>query len=133
MQLPILKCIWHPNLIQTQSSDRCVYNHSLNALTEVKSWHLYNTEHVFKRIGAKRAKYFTRGFHQVEIYPLFLCVFHIKRDPFGPKNTPSYFHQPLVYVILASLLYAICEIYVDDLIVYDKDDFIKTSAQYSID
>ena len=85
MQLPILKCIWHPNLIQTQSSGECIDCHLLNALTEVESWHLYNIEHVFKRIGAKRAKYFavinfTHGFHHVEIHPLFLCVFFSSKE-----------------------------------------------------
>ena len=78
---------------------------------------------------------FTQGFHQVEVHPLFrfltsfktFCgIFQFKRVPFGPKNAPSYFQQSLAYIVLAGLLYLICEIYVDDLIVYgvDEDDFI---------
>ena len=71
---------------------------------------------------------FTQGFHQVEVHLLFrfltafitFCgIFQFKRVPFG--------QQSLAYVVLAGLLYQICEIYVDDLIVYgvDEDDFIK--------
>ena len=43
-----------------------------------------------------------------------------------PENAPSYFQKSLAYVLLAGLLYLICEIYVNDLIVYgvDEDDFI---------
>ena len=56
----------------------------------------------------------------------FCGIFQFKRVPFGPKNALSYFQQSLAYVVLAGLLYLICEIYVDDLIVYgvDEDDFI---------
>ena len=84
----------------------------------------------------KRAKFFvvidfTQDFHQVEVHRLFrfltafitFCgIFQFKRVPFGPKNAPSYFQQSL-----AGLLYLICEIYVDDLIVYgiEEDDFIQ--------
>ena len=54
----------------------CIDYHRLNALTEVKSWPLSNTEHMIERIGVKRTKFFavmgfTQGFHQVEVHPLF--------------------------------------------------------------
>ena len=93
----------------------CIHYCRLNALTEAESWSLPNTEHMFERIGAKRAKFFavmdfTHGFHQVEVHPLFrfltafitFCgIFQFKRVPFGPKNAPSYFQQSLAYVVLA--------------------------------
>ena len=74
---------------------------------------------------------FTQGFHQVEVHSLFRYltafitfsgVYQFKRVPFGPKNAPSYSQHALVYVVLIGLLYVICEIYVDDLIVYGKDE-----------
>ena len=48
----------------------------------------------------------------------FCGIYQFKRI----KTAPSYFQQSL-----AGLLYLVCEIYVDDLIVYgvDEDDFIK--------
>ena len=124
----------------------CIDYRRLNALTEAESWPLPYTEHMFERIGAKRAKFFavmdfTQGFHQVEVHPLFrhliafitFCgIFKYKRVPFGPKNGPSYFQQSLAYVVLAGLLYIICEIYVDDLIVngVDEETSLKISALY---
>ena len=51
-------------------------------LLNAESWHFPNTEHMFERIGAKRAKFFavmdfTQGFHQAEGRSLFryLTVF----------------------------------------------------------
>ena len=95
---------------------------------------------MFERIGAKRAKFFavmdfTQGFHQLEVHPLFRFltafitfsgIFQFKRILFSPKNAPKYFQQSLAYVVLAGLLYLICRIYVDYLIVYgvDEDYFI---------
>ena len=96
-----------------------------------ESWPL---EHMLERIGAKNAKYFelmdfTQGFHQVELQPLFrhliafitFCgVYQFTWISFEPKNAASYFQQTLAYVFLLGLLYVICEIFVDNLIVYGK-------------
>ena len=71
----------------------CIDYRRLKVLTAAESWPLPSTEHMLKRIGAKRAKFFadmdfTQGFHQVEVHPLFrfltafitLCgIFQFKR------------------------------------------------------
>ena len=70
----------------------------LTSGTEAESRPLFNTEHMFERIGAKCAKYFTiidftQGFRQVKVYPLFrlftafitfLGILLFKRVPFSP-------------------------------------------------
>jgi hypothetical protein len=37
---------------------------------------------------------------------------------FGPKRVPSYFQEQIASVVLTGLIYNICEIYLDDCIVY---------------
>ena len=79
---------------------------------------------------------FTQGFHQLALAELaipltafitFCGVYMFLRVPFGPKNAPSYFQQQLALIVLAGLLYLICELYIDDLLVHgDTDDeFLK--------
>ena len=80
---------------------------------------------------------FTQGFHQLALAELaipltafitFCGVFEFPRVPFGPKNSPSYFQQQLAHIVLAALICLICELYIDDPIVYGEtnNDFLKS-------
>ena len=40
-------------------------------------------------------------------------IYEITSAPFGPKNAPSWYQQLMAGVVLAGILYLICEIYVD--------------------
>ena len=73
---------------------------------------------------------FTQGFHQIAMdkasavltaFITFCGIYQFTRVPFGPKNAPSYYQQLIAGVVLAGILYFICELYVDDCIVFGKD------------
>jgi uncharacterized membrane protein len=51
----------------------------------------------------------------------FCGIYHYLRLPFGPKRAWSYFQEMMAAVVLAGLIYFICEIYLDDCIVHASD------------
>ena len=109
---------------------------NLNEASEFQSFPLPNTSHMFERIGAKRPKYFavldlTQGFHQIALSPesrrLTAYITHsglmeYLRLPFGLKGAPRYFQQCLARIVLKDLLYVICELYIDDVIVFGETE-----------
>jgi hypothetical protein len=44
------------------------------------------------------------------------------RVPMGLKGAPSYFQGVLASIVLVGLLYFICELYIDDIIVYGRTE-----------
>ena len=69
------------------------------------------------------------GFWQQEIHPnsrhltAFCChegLFELRHLPFGLKNSPSSFAR-LMQVVLRGLLWKICLVFVDDVIIFSKD------------
>jgi Reverse transcriptase (RNA-dependent DNA polymerase) len=56
----------------------------------------------------------------------FAGIFQFTRLPFGPKRAPSYFQEMMSSIVLAGLIYFICEVYLDDVIVFadNTNDFI---------
>ena len=86
---------------------------------------------MFDRLGQKRAKFFakidlTSGYHQIPVdeacrhllaFITPFGLFEWCRLPMGPKGAGSYFQQ-MMQKILAGLLYVICEVYLDDILVY---------------
>ena len=59
-------------------------------------------------------------------------IYELTRVPFGPKNASSWYQQLMAGVVLAGILYLICEIYVDDCIVYGETQksFSQTCEKY---
>ena len=114
----------------------CVDYRNLNSCTVSHSWPLPNTKHMFERIGTKKARWFgvidlTQGFHQIALHPkttkltafiTYNGIFEYTRIPFGPKNGPSYFQQNIARVVLKDLLYQICELYIDDIIIFGETE-----------
>ena len=114
----------------------CVDYRALNDATENASWPIPNIAHLLARLGRQRADIFgvmdlTAGYHQaplsLEARPLtsfitFSGVYQFTRLPFGPKRAPSYFQEMMSTVVLNTLMYAICEMYLDDCIVYATTD-----------
>ena len=114
---------------------------NLNDASEFQSWPLPNTSHMFERIGAKKPKYFgildlTQGFHQIAMSPesrkFTAYITHAglqeyTRVPFGLKGAPPYFQQNIARIVLKDLLYVICELYIDDIIVYGatQEEFLE--------
>ena len=69
----------------------------------------------------------TSGYHQAPLslatrvftaIITFAGIYHFTRLPFGPKRAPSYFQQEMATAVLGGLIYNICEMYLEDCIVY---------------
>ena len=71
----------------------------------------------------------TKGYHQAPLsiesrkftaFTTYMGVYEWLRVPMGIKGAPSYFQQVIATVVLIGLLYVICELYIDDIIVHAK-------------
>ena len=113
----------------------CVDFRNLNECTEDASFPIPHPKHMFCRIGARKPRYFgtmdfTQGYHQTPLsaatrvytsFIMFSGVYQFTRLPFGLKRAPSYFQEVMATIVLTGLIYLICEMYIDDCIVYGAD------------
>lgn len=113
----------------------CVDYRNLNKNLKSMGWPIPNIELLFQRLGAKKAKYFavldfTSGYHQVMMdeatrhLAAFITefgVFEPVRLWMGIKSAPSYFQQKIAE-ILQGLLYEVCELYIDDIIIFGETE-----------
>lgn len=112
----------------------CIDYRSLNKVTRSAGYPLPNPRSIFQRLGTQQAEYygvidFTSGYHQTPLsqnsrrftaFITYLGLFEFCRVPFGLKGAPSYFQRIMETVIFIGLVFIICEIYLDDIIVYGK-------------
>ena len=105
---------------------------ALNDCTADASWPIPNIAEMLGRIGSQKPKIFdimdlTQRYHQAPLtfatraYTAFITfsgVYQFTRLPFGPKRAPSYFQEIMATVVLAGLIYMICEMYIDDCTVF---------------
>ena len=110
----------------------CVNYRELNDCTANASWPIPNIAEMLRRIGSQKPKIFgvmdlTQGYHQAPLtfatraYTAFIAfsgVYQFTRLPFGPKRAPSYIQEIMATVVLAGLIYMICEMYIDDCTVF---------------
>lgn len=109
----------------------------LNRCTEgTDGWPIPNIPAMLMRIGNRKSTVFgvmdmTAGYHQApisaasQLFTAFICfmgIFCWLRVPMGLKNAASYFQRVMATVVLASILYIACELYIDDIFVFGKDD-----------
>lgn len=109
----------------------------LNRCTEGSDgWPIPNIPAMLTRIGNRKSTVFgvmdmTAGYHQApisaasQLFTAFICcmgIFCWLRVPMGLKNAASYFQRVMATVVLASILYIACELYIDDIFVFGKDD-----------
>jgi hypothetical protein len=113
----------------------CIDFRNLNDCAEDALWPIPHITEMLRRIGSHKAKIFailelTQGYHKAPLtlaarvytaFILFCGVYRFTRLPFGPKRAPSYSQQTMVTVVLAGLIYFICEMYIDDCNVFAKD------------
>jgi hypothetical protein len=127
----------------------CIDFRKLNDATASASWPIPNIQQMIIRIGAQRASMYgimdlTLGYHQASIslntriftaFITFAGIFQFTRLPFGPKRAPSYFQEMMSSIVLAGLIYFICEVYLDDVIVFadNTNDFIDRLENSSRD
>jgi transposase InsO family protein len=113
----------------------CIDYQPLNACCEGDGWNLPNIQQMLQRLGSHRPKLFavmdlTSGYHQAPInissraytaFITFMGIFEWLRVPMGLKGAASYFQKVLSTVVLLGLVYYVCELYIDDIIVHGQD------------
>ena len=119
----------------------CLDYRALNELTKSMGWPIPNIHQMLRRIGDKRPKIFgvldlTMGYHQSGIseesrdltaFRTASGVYRWTRLPMGLKGAPSHFQHQMQTEVLKDLMYNICEIYLDDIIIYaeTEEEFIE--------
>ena len=100
-----------------------------------------NIPQALQRVGALKPKFFgkidlTSGYHQAPLsvnsrrftaFITFMGIFEWLRVPMGIKGAPSYFQGVMATIVLAGLLYTVCELYLDDILIHaqTEDEFLK--------
>ena len=114
----------------------CIDYRYLNENCKSLGWPLPNIRQMLERIGAQKPKFFavldlTEGYYQtaisVESRPLTAFrtskgLYQWKRLPMGLKGAPAYFQHAMQSTVLGGLLQSICEVYLDDIIVYAQSE-----------
>jgi hypothetical protein len=114
----------------------CIDFQELNLYTKSMGWPIPNIKLLLKNIGDQRPKFFgvmdcTSGYHQAPLskasqflaaFITFMGIYEWLRVPMGLKGAPSYFQQMMATVVLIALIHIICEVYLDDVIVYAKSE-----------
>ena len=112
----------------------CIDYRRLNDATEVTQWTIPNIKMLIARLAGRNARYkavcdLTSGFHQAPLaqdsmlFTAFICfmgIFCWTRVAMGLRGAPPYFQQAMA-TILVGLLYKICELYLDDILIHGKD------------
>jgi len=110
----------------------CIDYRALNELSESLGWPIPNIKQMLNNIGSQKPKYFavldlTSGYYQAPLaaasQPLTAFITHMglyewTRVPMGAKGAPPYFQYHMVKTVFAGLVHNICEIYLDDIIVW---------------
>ena len=119
----------------------CIDYRNLNDASRGEHWPLPNLDQLVERAGRRRAQFMgkmdlTSGFWQTLLskpsteftaFITFMGLFEWIRVPMGLKGAPSFFQQSMASLVLAGLLYVVCELYIDDVIVFGttQEDFIN--------
>ena len=117
----------------------------LNLASGGCGWPIPNIPQMLQRLGEKKPKFlgkldFTSGYHQAplaaeaRIYTAFITfmgTFVWNRVPMGIKRAGGWFQAMLVTVVFCGLIYLICELYIDDLIIHaqTEDEFCQRLDQ----
>jgi len=109
----------------------------LNALTyTMEHWPIPHITQLITRIGEHKPAFFavldlTSGYHQIMMsekareLSAFMTpsgVYEWCRLPMGLKGAPSFFQRTIAHQVLHDLSGVICDIYIDDIIIYGKDE-----------
>lgn len=119
----------------------CVDYRPLNEETLTISWPIPIIDLMLQRISHLRPRYFgtidlTKGYYQAPLdessqlltaFITYFGVFHWLRVPMGLKGAPAYFQRVMSTVVLAGLIYIVCELYMDDVLIYatDKESYLN--------
>ncbi len=114
----------------------CMDFRALNILSESMGWPIPRIDELLRRIGAHKPKYFcvfdlTAGYHQIKAdsdsmqflaFATSMGIYEWNRLPMGLKGAPGHFQHQMAAVVLAGLIYNVCEVYLDDIIVYGSTE-----------
>ena len=119
----------------------CIDFRNLNACSKGIGGHIPNIRHLMQRLGSKKPKRMgkldlTSGYHQAPLakesrhwtaFITHLGVFEWNRVVMGQKGAGTWFQSMLATVVLLGLMYLMCELYIDDLIIFadSEDQFIE--------
>jgi hypothetical protein len=110
----------------------CIDYRDLNRITEKMSWPLPRIDAVLASLAGNRffaVLDLTAGYHQMPLDPdsayltAFITSFGMfcgDRVPFGIQVAPAYFQKAMMEEVLPGLVYRICNVYIDDVIVFAK-------------
>lgn len=110
----------------------CIDYRRLNLLSKMGGWPIPNIQQMMQRIGSHKPKYFAvldlvSGYHQAPLHPdsqkytaftTFMGVYEWTRVPMGLKGAPAYFQEAIAGTVLGGLIHNICELYIDDCIIW---------------
>ena len=115
----------------------CIDFRFLNEVSDGEHWPLPNIEDIIDRIGRHRSNTFgkmdfTSGFWQARLsesstkftaFTTFMGIYEFVVVAMGLKGAPSFFQCAMANEVLGGdLLYTICELYIDDVVVHGADD-----------
>ena len=119
----------------------CIDFINLNKACKSHGWPIPNITLALQRIGNAKPTIFgkidlTKGYYQCPLserckrftaFISFMGCFEWNRVAMGLKGAGGYFQQTIALVVLAGLLYIICELYIDDILVYadNKREFVR--------
>jgi hypothetical protein len=123
----------------------CVDYRELNDCLVALGWRIPNIKQLLERLGTRKAKYFavvdlTQGYHQISLaeacrqYAAFITpsgLYEPNRVWMGLKTAGSYFQQQISHVVLLGLIFQICEVYIDDVIIHGEteEEFLANLAK----
>ena len=123
----------------------CIDYRSLNECIEGMGWPIPNITQLVRRIGEKNPRWYavldlTAGYHQVLLdeqsrsaaaFITPVGLYEPVRISMGLKSAPSYFQQRMQTEVLGGLVGSICEVYIDDIIIYGstEEEFIDNLRQ----
>ena len=119
----------------------CIDYRRLNVVTKPNTYPLPKIKDILNRIGDKKPKYFavidlTKGYYQAPLseesreLTSFITPFgkfEWLRVAMGLTGAPSYFQRAMADEVLQGLVRNICEVYLDDIIIYGKtkEEFLE--------
>ena len=123
----------------------CCDFRALNDATVSSNWPIPNIDQMLNRIGSHKPNFFgivdmTSGYHQAPMHEnsiyltAFICfmgIYEWCRVAMGLKGAGGYFQRSMATIVLAGLIYIICELYLDDCIIYanSETEFLERLRQ----
>lgn len=123
----------------------CIDYRALNEVSKGEHWPLPVINQVIQRLGRLKPKFygkmdFTSGFWQTPLaedskpytaFITFMGLYEFNVVAMGLKGAPSYFQSAMASYVLAGLLYIVCELYIDDVIVHGdtEESFLANLEQ----